>query len=150
MGSYLKIAPQYRDVTFTSVDAGSSLTATSASFTSITLSSTASGYFEGTFSGSFIGLPTSSLDGHNFTTPFYVTASKGYLSFVDNASFTMVSTGSVSHLFLIQDVTGSVFKINSQGVTELKIFTGSAPTPVTGGVYFTSTDMYIGIQESIL
>jgi|688.fasta_scaffold89973_3 hypothetical protein len=143
MGTYLKIAPQNSDVSFTSVGAGA-VTATSGSFT------TASGYFSGTFSGSFIGLPTSSVDGHNFTTPFYVTASKGYLSFVDNASFTMVSTGSVSHLFLIQDVTGSVFKINSQGVTELKIFTGSAPTPVTGGIYFTSTDMYIGIQESIL
>ena len=139
MGTYLKIAPQNSDVNFTSVGAVA-VTATSGSFTS------ASVYFEGTFSGSFIGLPTSSLDGHNFTTPFYVTASKGYLSFVDNASFTIVSTGSVSHLFLIQDATGSAFKINSQGVTELKIFTGSAPTPVTGGIYFTSTDIYIGIQ----
>jgi hypothetical protein len=25
------------------------------------------------------------------------------------------------------------------------MFTGSAPTPVTGGIYFTPTDMYIGI-----
>ena len=135
MGTFLKIAPQNTNVTFTSVDAGTTIIASTASF------SVASGSFEGTFSGSFIGL-----DVHNLTTPFYVTASKGYLSFVDNASFTIVSTGSVSHLFLIQDATGSAFKINSQGVTELKIFTGSAPTPVTGGIYFTSTDIYIGIQ----
>ena len=141
MGTYLKIAPQNRSVTFASVDAGSNVVATTASF------ATASGYFEGVFSGSFIGLPSSSLDGHNFTTPFYVTASKGYLSFIDNASFTLVSTGSVSHIFLIQDVTGSAFKINNQGVTELKVFTGSAPTPVNGGIYFTSTDMYIGTED---
>jgi hypothetical protein len=144
MGTYLKIAPQGSAVEFTSVNTTNVYTTTVSSDTATF--TTASGYFEGIFSGSYIGLPTSSLDGHNFTTPFYVTASKGYLSFVDNASFTIVSTGSVSHLFLIQDATGSAFKINSQGVTELKIFTGSAPTPVTGGIYFTSTDMYIGIQ----
>jgi hypothetical protein len=149
MGTYLKIAPQGSPVEFTSVNTTNvySTTVTSDNVISDAATfTTASGYFEGTFSGSFIGIPTSSLDGHNFTTPFYVTASKGYLSFVDNASFTIVSTGSVSHLFLIQDATGSAFKINSQGVTELKIFTGSAPTPVTGGIYFTSTDIYIGIQ----
>ena len=96
MGTFLKIAPQNRDVTFTSVDAGTSVTTTSASFTSITLSATASGYFEGTFSGSFIGINVG-----NLTTPFYVTASKGYLSFLDNGSLTLVSTGSVSNIFLI-------------------------------------------------
>jgi len=138
MGTYLKIAPQNGDVEFASVNAGTSLTATEASFT------TASGYFEGTFSGSFVGLPTSSLDGHNFTTPFYVTASAGYLSFVNNGTLTLTSTGSVSNIFLIQDATGSAFAINSQGVTQLKVFSGSSPTPINGGIYFTSADMYIG------
>jgi len=141
MGTFLKIAPQNRDVTFTSVDAGTTIVAATGSF------STASGYFEGTFSGSFIGIPTSSLDGHNFTTPFYVTASKGYLSFLNNGTLTIVSTGSVSNIFLIQDATGSAFTINNQGVTILKTFSGSAPTSVQGGIYFTSYDMYIGTED---
>ena len=141
MGTFLKIAPQYRPVTFTSVDAGTSVTATTGLF------STASGYFEGTFSGSFVGIPTSSLDGHNFTTPFYVTASKGYLSFLDNGTLTLTSTGSVSNIFLIQDSTGSAFAINNEGVTVLKVFTGSAPTSVQGGIYFTPYDMYIGTED---
>ena len=114
MGTFLKIAPQYRNVTFTSVDAGTTIIADTGSF------STASGYFEGTFSGSFIGI-----DVHNLTTPFFVTASKGYLSFLDNGSLTLVSTGSVSNIFLIQDSTGSAFTINNEGVTILKTFTGS-------------------------
>jgi len=136
MGTFLKIAPQNRDVTFTSVDAGTTIVASTGSF------STASGYFEGTFSGSFIGL-----DLHNFTTPFYVTASKGYLSFLNNGTLTIVSTGSVSNIFLIQDATGSAFTINNQGVTILKTFSGSAPTSVQGGIYFTSYDMYIGTED---
>jgi hypothetical protein len=144
MGSYLKIASQGSDVNFTTVSTTNIITS-DVNTTTLT-TGTGSGYFEGTFSGSFIGLPTSSLDGHNFTTPFNITASKGYLTFLDNGSLTLVSTGSVSNIFLIQDATGSAFTINSQGVTQLKVFTGTAPTPVTGGVYFTSTDMYIGIQ----
>ena len=144
MGTYLKIAPQGSSVEFTSVNTTNVYSTTVSSDTATF--TTASGYFEGTFSGSYIGLPTSSLDGHNFTTPFYLTASKGYLSFVDNGALTLVSTGSVSNIFLIQDATGSAFTINNQGVTVLKTFTGSAPTPVQGGIYFTSTDIYIGIQ----
>jgi len=134
MGTFLKIAPQNRPVTFTSVDAGTNVTATSGSF------SVASGSFYGTFSGSFTG-------GSSLTTPFYVTASKGYLSFLDNGTLTLVSTGSVSNIFLIQDATGSAFAINNQGVTILKTFTGSAPSPVQGGIYFTSYDMYIGTDD---
>jgi len=134
MGTFLKIAPQNRPVIFTSVDAGTSVTATTGTF------STASGYFEGTFSGSFTG-------GSSLTTPFYVTASKGFLSFVDNGTLTLVSTGSVSNIFLIQDSTGSAFTINNEGVTILKTFTGSAPTSVQGGIYFTSYDMYIGTGD---
>lgn len=141
MGTFLKIAPQNRPVTFTSVDAGTSVTAATGSF------STASGYFEGTFSGSFIGIVTSSVDLHNFTTPFYITASAGYLSFLDNATLTLVSTGSVSNIFLIQDATGSAFAVNNEGVTILKTFTGSAPSPIQGGIYFTSYDMYIGTGD---
>ena len=71
MGTFLKIAPQNRDVTFTSVDAGTTITATTGSF------AIASGSFEGYFSGSFVG-------DVSLITPFYVTASKGYLSFVKN------------------------------------------------------------------
>ena len=134
MGTFLKIAPQNRDVTFTSVDAGTTITAATGSF------AIASGSFEGHFSGSFIG-------DVSLVTPFYVTASKGYLSFVDNATLTIVSTGSVSNIFLIQDATGSAFAINNEGVTILKTFTGSAPTPVQGGIYFSSYDMYIGTDD---
>jgi hypothetical protein len=149
MGTYLKIAPQGSPVEFTSVNTTNvySTTVTSDNVISDTATfTTASGYFKGTFSGSFVGLPTSSLDGHNFTTPFYVTASKGYLSFVDNGALTLVSTGSVSNIFLIQDATGSAFTINNQGVTILKTFSGSAPTPVQGGIYFDSYNIYVGIQ----
>ena len=134
MGTFLKIAPQNRPVTFTSVDAGTNVTATTGSF------AMASGSFEGSFSGSFEG-------NFNLVTPFYVTASKGYLSFVDNATLTLVSTGSVSNIFLIQDATGSAFAINNEGVTILKTFTGSAPSPVQGGIYLTSYDMYIGTGD---
>lgn len=136
MGTFLKIAPQNRDVTFTSVNAGDSVIATTASFTS------ASGYFEGTFSGSIVGA-----DGHNFTTPFYITASSGYLSFLDNATLTITSTGSVDNILLIQDSTGSAFAINSEGVTVIKTFTGSVPTSVQGGIYFDLYDMYIGTED---
>lgn len=136
MGTFLKIAPQNRDVTFTSVDAGTTIVAATGSF------STASGYFEGTFSGSFIGV-----DVHNLTTPFYVTASKGYLSFLDNATLTIVSTGSVANIFLIQDATGSAFAINGEGVTVIKTFTGSLPTSVQGGIYFDLYNMYVGTED---
>ncbi|MBM4224331.1 MAG: hypothetical protein FJ167_05980 [Gammaproteobacteria bacterium] len=140
MGTFLKIAPQNRPVTFTSVDAGTSVTATTGTF------STASGYFEGTFSGSFIGTLSGSTH-LDFETPFHVTASKGFLSFVDNGTLTLVSTGSVTNIFLIQDSTGSAFTINNEGVTILKTFTGSSPSPVQGGIYFTSYDMYIGTGD---
>ena len=147
MGTYLKIAPQGSAVEFTSVNTTNVYTTTVSSDTATF--TTASGYFEGIFSGSYIGLPTSSLDGHNFTTPFYLTASKGYLSFVNNGALTLVSTGSVSNIFLIQDATGSAFTINNQGVTILKTFSGSAPTPVQGGIYFDSYNMYIGIDDGL-
>ena len=60
MGTFLKIAPQYSNVTFNSVEASTTISATSASF------STASGYFTGTFlfSGSYVEINsiTSSTD----------------------------------------------------------------------------------------
>jgi hypothetical protein len=136
MGTFLKIAPQNRDVTFTSVDAGINISAITGSF------AMASGSFEGAFSGSFEG-------DFNLVTPFYITASKGYLSFLDNATLTLVSTGSVANIFLIQDATGSAFAVNNQGVTILKTFTGSAPDSVQGGIYFTSYDMYIGTDNVV-
>jgi hypothetical protein len=127
MGTYLKIAPQGSNVSFTSVNTGdvNSTTLTS----SFALFETGSGYFEGTFSG---------------ITPFFVTASKGYLSYVNTSTLTVVNTGSVDNILLIQDATGSALTVNNQGLTIFKTFTGAAPTPVQGGIYFTSTDMYIG------
>ena len=135
MGTYLKIAPQGSDVTFTAVNTGdvNSTTLTS----SYALFETGSGHFEGSFSGSFIGSLTT-------TTPLIISASKGYLSYVDSSVLTVVSTGSVANIFLVQDSTGSAFAVNGQGVTVVKTFTGAAPTPVQGGIYFTSADMYIG------
>jgi hypothetical protein len=139
MGTYLKIAPQDSNVTFTSVNTFdvNSTTLTS----SYALFDTGSGYFEGTFSGSFIGTISGSAI---LQTPFYVSASKGYLSYFDSSVLTVVSTGSVANIFLIQDSTGSAFAVNGEGVTVIKTFTGSAPNPVQGGIYFTPTDMYIG------
>ena len=135
MGTYLKIAPQGSDVSFTSVNTGdvNSTTLTS----SFALFETGSGYFEGRFSGSFIGSITT-------TTPLIISASKGYLSYVDSSVLTVVSTGSVANIFLVQDSTGSAFAVNGEGVTVVKTFTGNAPTPTQGGIYFTPTDMYIG------
>jgi hypothetical protein len=140
MGTYLKIAPQNSSVEFTQVDTSTTNTTNlSASFASF---STASGWFNGTFSGSFIGnIASGSFNG---ITPFFITASKGYLSYLDSSVLTVVSTGSVANIFLIQDSTGSAFAVNGQGVTVVKTFTGAAPTPVQGGIYFTSADMYIG------
>jgi hypothetical protein len=136
MGTYLKIAPQNSNVDFLGVNSAlisaTELTSSDAFFTSAT------GSFSGSFSGDFIGTI-------NVGTPFLISASKGYLSYVDNSTLTVVSTGSVSNIFLIQDATGSAFAINGQGVTVIKTFTGSAPTPVEGGIYFTSANMYIGI-----
>ena len=136
MGTFLKIAPQYSNVTFNSVEASTIVTATSASFSS------ASGYFTGTFSGSFIGLPTSS----NLT-PFSVTASKGYLTYTNTSTLTIVNTGSTDNILSVQNSTGSAFTINNQGVAIMKVSTGSIPTPVLGGIYFDSYDMYIGIED---
>ena len=140
MGTYLKIAPQNSSVEFTQVDTSIiNTTNLSASFASF---ETASGWFNGTFSGSFIGNITSS--SFSGITPFFITASKGYLSYLNTSTLTVVNTGSIDNIFLIQDATGSAFTINNQGVTITKTFTGTAPTPVQGGIYFTSADMYIG------
>jgi hypothetical protein len=142
MGTYLKIAPQNSSVEFTQVDTSATNTTNlSASFASFV---TASGDFfaGGTFSGSFIGNITSS--SFSGITPFFITASKGYLSYLNTSTLTVVNTGSIDNIFLIQDATGSAFTINNQGVTITKTFTGTAPTPVQGGIYFTSADMYIG------
>ena len=136
MGTFLKIAPQNTNVTFTSVNAGETIVASSASFTS------ASGYFTGTFSGSFVGLPTSS----NLT-PFSITASKGYLAYTNTSTLTIINTGSTDNILSIQDSTGSALTINNQGVTVMKVYTSSVPTPVLGGIYFDSYDMYIGIED---
>lgn len=136
MGTYLKLASQNTNVAFLEVSSSAvsstEITASDAFFIA------ASGSFSGSFTGDFSG-------GVTTTTPLIISASKGYLSYVDSGVFTLVSTGSVSHIFLIQDVTGSALKVNGEGVTEFKVFNGSAPTPVSGGIYFTSTDMYIGI-----
>ena len=140
MGTYLKIAPQNSDVAFSEVSSSTifvtdltatTLTASDALFTSAT------GSFSGSFSGNFSGSLST-------TAPFFISASKGYLSYVDSSVLTVVSTGSVANIFLIQDATGSAFAVNGQGVTVIKTFTGAAPTPVQGGIYFTSADMYIG------
>jgi len=145
MGTFLKIAPQNTSVEFTTVNTtiiNTSDVNTTNLTASLALFSTGSGFFKGTFSGSFIGgINSSSFSG---ITPFFITASKGYLSFVDDAVLTVNSTGSVANIFLIQDSTGSAFAVNGEGITVLKTFTGTAPTPVQGGIYFTSTDMYIG------
>jgi hypothetical protein len=138
MGTYLKIAPQNTNVTFTSVNASDINTTTLTS--SYALFDTGSGYFEGTFSGSFIGTI-------NTSAPLFVSASKGYLSYVNTSTLTVVNTGSIDNILIIQDATGSAFTINNQGVTTIKTFTGNAPTPVTGGIYFTPYDMYIGTED---
>ena len=139
MGTFLKIAPQYSNVTFNSVEASTTISATSASF------STASGYFTGTFSGSFVGLPTPTSSN---LTPFSITASKGYLAYTNTSTLTIVNTGSTDNILSVQNSTGSAFTINNQGVAIMKVCTGSIPTPVLGGIYFDSYDMYIGIEDT--
>lgn len=151
MGTFLKIAPQNTSVEFTTVST-TIVNTTDVNTTYLTASyalfETGSGFFYGTFSGSFIGnIASSSFSG---ITPFFVTASKGYLSYLDSSVLTVVSTGSVANIFLIQDSTGSAFAVNGEGVTVIKTFTGAAPTPVQGGIYFTSYDMYIGTDDVAL
>jgi hypothetical protein len=138
MGTYLKLASQNADVAFSTI---------SSSAIFVTELSVGNAYFDhasGSFSGTFSGAISGSI---STITPLIISASKGYLSYVDSSVLTVVSTGSVDNIFLIQDATGSAFAINGQGVTVIKTFTGSAPTPITGGIYFTPYDMYIGTES---
>ena len=148
MGTYLKIAPQNTNVSFTSVDAGVNVTADTATFSTGSFGDvivvTGSGYFEGNFSGSFTG-------SFLFRAPLYVPTGDGsYLLYDTGSDFTLFTTGSIptsSHFLLIRNNSDTLMKINHEGTLQLKTFTGSAPTPISGGIYFSPYDMYIGTED---
>jgi hypothetical protein len=151
MGTYLKIAPQNTNVSFTSVDAGVNVTADTANFTTASFGDvivvTGSGYFEGNFSGSFTG-------SFLFSAPLYVPTSNGsYLLYDTGSDFTLFTTGSIptsSYFLLIKNNNTTLMKVTHEGSLQLKTFTGSAPTPISGGIYFSPYDMYIGTEDNML
>jgi len=150
MGTYLKIAPQNTNVSFTSVDAGVNVTADTANFTTASFGDvivvTGSGYFEGNFSGSFTG-------SFLIKAPLYVPTTNGsYLLYDTGSNFTLFTTGSIptsSYFLLIKNNNTTLMKVTHEGSLQLKTFTGSAPTPISGGIYFSPYDMYIGTEDNI-
>jgi len=154
MGTYLKIAPQNTNVSFTSVDAGVNVTADTANFTTASFGDvivvTGSGHFEGSFSGSFLGQFTGSF---LFSAPLYVPTSNGsYLLYDTGSNFTLFTTGSIptsSYFLLIKNNNTTLMKVTHEGSLQLKTFTGSAPSPISGGIYFSPYDMYIGTEDNI-
>lgn len=152
MGTYLKIAPQNTNVSFTSVDAGSSVTADTANIATASFGdvifNTGSGHFEGTFLGNFSGSFTGSF---LITAPLYVPTTNGsYLLYDTGSDFTLFTNGAIptsSHFLLVKNNSTTLMKINSEGALQLKTFTGSAPSPISGGIYFSPYDMYIGTED---
>lgn len=150
MGTYLKIAPQNTNVSFTSVDAGVNVTADTANFTTGSFGDvivvTGSGYFEGNFSGSFTG-------SFLIKAPLYVPTTNGsYLLYDTGSDFTLFTTGSIptsSYFLLIKNNNTTLMKVTHEGSLQLKTFTGSAPTPISGGIYFSPYDMYIGTEDNM-
>lgn len=149
MGTYLKIAPQNTNVSFTSVDAGVNVTANTANFITASFGDvivvTGSGYFEGNFSGSFTG-------SFLIKAPLYVPTTNGsYLLYDTGSNFTLFTTGSIptsSYFLLIKNNNTTLMKVTHEGSLQLKTFTGSAPTPISGGIYFSPYDMYIGTEDN--
>lgn len=152
MGTYLKIAPQNTNVSFTSVNAGVNVTADTATITTASFGDaifiTGSGHFEGTFLGDFSGSFTGSF---LIRAPLYVPTGDGsYLLYDTGSDFTLFTTGSIptsSHFLLIKNNSDTLMKLNNEGTLQLKTFTGAAPTPISGGIYFSPYDMYIGTED---
>jgi hypothetical protein len=137
-----------------------------------------SGSFTGSFSGSFTGdgsgiinISASSIIGLNLSqiATGSVTASVTTGPFIFNIKsgsstyFSLDNTGSVSisgsltlndgnglpYFFLVKSGSRNIFKVNSQGVVENNVFdTGSIPTAVYGGIYFTSQSVFVGLDQA--
>ena len=64
-----------------------------------------------------------------------------------SGSFTQNTSGSLPYFFLIKNNGQTYFEVNSQGVTQTKVFdTGSVPTAVYGGMYFTSQSFFVALD----
>lgn len=134
-----------------------------------------SGSFTGSFSGSFFGngagitnvsasnivdlrsigigaVTASTFDDSNV---FIINSGSANLFRVDNTgsletsgSLTLETTGSFPYFFLIKNQAETIFKVNSEGVTQTKVFeTGSTPTAQYGGTYFTSQSFFVGLDQ---
>ena len=81
---------------------------------------------------------SSLIQGYQVAIPFELSGSIG--SFLFSGSYIELNSNTSStDFFIIKDNGQQVFKVNQQGVVEHKMIT-SAPTVVTGGLFYSSSD----------
>ena len=81
---------------------------------------------------------SSLIQGYQIDIPFYLSGSKG--TFLFSGSYVEInSITSSTDFFIIKDNNQQVFKVNQQGVVEFKEI-NTAPTVVTGGLFYSSSD----------
>ena len=135
-----------------------------------------SGSFTGSFSGSFfgdgsgitnvsasniidlraIGIGAVTASTFNDSNVFIINSGSRNLFRVDNTgslevsgSLTQNTSGSFPYFFLIKNNGQTLFQVNSQGVTQTKVFdSGSEPTAVYGGIYFTSQSFFVALDSA--
>lgn len=62
-------------------------------------------------------------------------------------SLTVNSNSSIEDSFIIKSGSTSVFKINNEGIVEFFAFENNyVPTPKLGGLYFTSSSLWVGLE----
>jgi hypothetical protein len=81
---------------------------------------------------------SSLIQGYQIAVPFELSGSTGTFLF-SGSYIELNSTTASTDFFIIKDNGQQVFKVNQQGVVEHKMIT-SAPTVVTGGLFYSSSD----------
>jgi hypothetical protein len=81
---------------------------------------------------------SSLIQGYQIAVPFELSGSTGTFLF-SGSYIELNSVTSSTDFFIIKDNGQQVFKVNQQGVVEHKMIT-SAPTVVTGGLFYSSSD----------
>jgi hypothetical protein len=81
---------------------------------------------------------SSLIQGYQIAVPFELSGSTGTFLF-SGSYIELNSVTSSTDFFIIKNNGQQVFKVNQQGVVEHKMIT-SAPTVVTGGLFYSSSD----------
>ena len=81
---------------------------------------------------------SSLIQGYQIAVPFELSGSTGTFLF-SGSYIELNSTTASTDFFIIKNNGQQVFKVNQQGVVEHKMIT-SAPTVVTGGLFYSSSD----------